>query len=56
MKFAKEAFQKALVDWYRSHKRPLPWRQSKDPYQIWISEVMLQQTRVETVIPYYERF
>ncbi|WP_124726520.1 A/G-specific adenine glycosylase [Staphylospora marina] len=50
------AIRKALVDWYRSNKRDLPWRRVTDPYKIWVSEVMLQQTRVETVIPYYERF
>ena len=46
----------ALGAWYGREKRILPWRQTKDPYRIWISEIMLQQTRVETVIPYYERF
>lgn len=45
-----------ILAWYDSHKRDLPWRRSKDPYRVWISEIMLQQTRVETVIPYYERF
>jgi A/G-specific adenine glycosylase len=45
-----------LTQWYQSHSRDLPWRASKDPYRIWISEVMLQQTRVETVIPYYARW
>jgi len=45
-----------LLDWYQENKRDLPWRRSKDPYSIWISEIMLQQTRVETVIPYYTRF
>lgn len=52
----KEAFRKALTGWFNSEKRDLPWRQTKDPYKIWVSEVMLQQTRVDTVIPYYERF
>lgn len=47
---------RALVDWYRRSARDLPWRRTVDPYAIWISEVMLQQTRVQTVIPYYERF
>ena len=46
----------ALLRWYRREKRDLPWRHTRDPYRIWISEAMLQQTRVETVIPYYERF
>lgn len=50
------AFRKALLDWYDKNKRDLPWRRSKDPYAIWVSEIMLQQTRVDTVIPYYERF
>ena len=45
-----------LLAWYRRHKRLLPWRETTDPYRIWISEIMLQQTRVDTVIPYYERF
>lgn len=45
-----------LLRWYRENKRDLPWRQTKDPYRIWVSEIMLQQTRVEAVKPYYERF
>jgi A/G-specific adenine glycosylase len=45
-----------LLAWYDAHKRDLPWRRTRDPYAIWVSEIMLQQTRVETVIPYYERF
>ncbi|MGB2894642.1 MAG: A/G-specific adenine glycosylase [Anaerolineales bacterium] len=45
-----------LLGWYREHGRDLPWRRSKDPYSIWISEIMLQQTRVDTVIPYYSRW
>ncbi len=40
-----------LLDWYREHRRDLPWRRTRDPYAIWISEAMLQQTRVETVVP-----
>jgi A/G-specific adenine glycosylase len=48
--------RRALLAWYDANRRDLPWRQSRDPYAIWISEAMLQQTRVETVIPYYERF
>ena len=51
----KEAAQRVTA-WYRSHGRDLPWRRTKDPYYIWISEIMLQQTQVETVKPYYERF
>jgi len=46
----------ALVDWYQANKRDLPWRQTRDPYRIWVSEIMLQQTRVAAVIPYYHRF
>lgn len=45
-----------LLDWYDEHARELPWRKTRDPYAIWVSEVMLQQTRVDTVIPYFERF
>ena len=55
----KQDFQKAgelLVRWYQKVKRDLPWRHTKEAYPIWISETMLQQTRVETVRPYYERF
>lgn len=46
----------ALLEWYRSHQRVLPWRGRSDAYAIWVAEVMLQQTRVETVIPYFERW
>src|SRR3989338_3238767 len=49
-------WQAALLRWYRKNRRDLPWRNTKDPYAIWLSEVMLQQTTVETVIPYYHRF
>ena len=45
-----------LLEWYQFNKRILPWRETKNPYYVWISEIMLQQTRIETVIPYYERF
>jgi len=45
-----------LINWFQQNKRDLPWRHTLDPYAIWISEIMLQQTRVETVISYYERF
>jgi len=45
-----------ILAWYARHQRDLPWRKTRDPYHIWISEVMLQQTQVETVIPYYSRF
>lgn len=49
-------FAKQLLRWYAKHARSFPWRDSRDPYTIWISEVMLQQTRAETVIPYFERW
>ena len=45
-----------LEPWFLAHHRDLSWRRTRDPYAIWISEAMLQQTRVETVIPYWERF
>lgn len=45
-----------LLRWYEAERRDLPWRRTRDPYAIWVSEIMLQQTRVDTVIPYYERF
>lgn len=45
-----------LVAWYRANKRPLPWRQDRQPYHVWISEIMLQQTRIEAVMSYYQRF
>jgi len=48
--------RRALLRWYDAHRRDLPWRRTRDPYAIWVSETMLQQTRVETVKPYYERF
>ncbi len=48
--------QTSLLAWYDEAHRDLPWRRTKDPYAVWLSEVMLQQTRVETVIPYFERF
>jgi A/G-specific adenine glycosylase len=50
------AIRSALLEWFRRHARPLPWRKSSDPYAVWVSEVMLQQTQVATVIPYYHRF
>jgi A/G-specific adenine glycosylase len=45
-----------ILDWYQKNARSLPWRDHPDPYAIWVSEIMLQQTRVETVIPYFERW
>ena len=50
------SFRQKLLAWYDENNRDLPWRRSKNPYHIWVSEIMLQQTRVDTVIPYYERF
>ena len=49
-------FGNDLLGWFRKYQRDLPWRLNKDPYRIWLSEIMLQQTRVAAVIPYYERF
>jgi A/G-specific adenine glycosylase len=49
-------FQRRLLDWYECHRRRLPWRETRDPYRIWLSEVMLQQTQVQTALPYYQRF
>ncbi len=49
-------FARDLLRWYGRRSRNLPWRKNRDPYRVWISEVMLQQTRIETVIPYYRRF
>ena len=49
-------FQKKLMAWYLANHRALPWRKTKDPYRIWVSEVMLQQTQVNTVLPYYREF
>ena len=49
-------FRRRLLEWYHHHRRELPWRVEHDPYKVWISEIMLQQTQVETVVPYYERF
>lgn len=50
------AFRRDLLTWYDQTKRDLPWRRTQDPYHIWISEIMLQQTQVNTVIPYFNRF
>lgn len=49
-------FTETLTDWYRENRRDLPWRADKDPYHVWVSEIMLQQTRVEAVRGYYTRF
>lgn len=52
----KEEVSRLLNNWYQQNARVLPWRGSSDPYAIWVSEIMLQQTRVETVIPYFQRW
>jgi A/G-specific adenine glycosylase len=51
-----KSFQDDLIGWFASEQRELPWRKDKDPYKVWVSEIMLQQTRVDTVIPYFKRF
>ncbi|WP_281890211.1 A/G-specific adenine glycosylase [Paenibacillus sp. YYML68] len=53
---AKRYFSTELLSWYRRHKRDLPWRRHRNAYYTWVSEIMLQQTRVDTVIPYFNRF
>jgi A/G-specific adenine glycosylase len=50
------AFQNNLINWFKAEQRDLPWRKDQDPYKVWVSEIMLQQTRVDTVIPYFNRF
>lgn len=52
----RRAFRKDLLSWFERVRRPMPWRETDDPYRIWVSEVMLQQTRVDQAWPYYERF
>ncbi|QOY36714.1 A/G-specific adenine glycosylase [Anaerobacillus isosaccharinicus] len=49
-------FQHDLLTWFKGNQRDLPWRQDQDPYKVWVSEIMLQQTRVDTVIPFFNRF
>ncbi|WP_313999810.1 A/G-specific adenine glycosylase [Xanthocytophaga flava] len=51
-----DTFASRLIEWYEYHKRDLPWRHTNDPYQIWLSEIILQQTRVKQGLPYYENF
>jgi A/G-specific adenine glycosylase len=51
-----DAFARRLLRWYDRHRRDLPWRRRPTPYRVWVAEVMLQQTQVETVLPYYRRF
>src|SRR5712672_2471873 len=50
------ALHRRLLAWYRARRRDLPWRTTRDPYHIWVSEVMLQQTQVATATPYYRAF
>ncbi|NDV41810.1 A/G-specific adenine glycosylase [Flagellimonas sediminis] len=50
------SFSHKILDWYSAHKRKLPWRETRDPYKIWLSEIILQQTRVAQGMPYYHRF
>jgi A/G-specific adenine glycosylase len=52
----KRNFRRRLLVWYRRHRRELPWRDSADPYRVWLSEIMLQQTQVATVVAYFHRF
>lgn len=54
--FPIQDFQEDLLGWFERKQRVLPWRENRDPYRVWVSEIMLQQTRVDTVIPYYNRF
>lgn len=51
-----QAFQESILSWYKLNARDLPWRKTSDPFYVWISEVMLQQTQVKTVLPYYDKF
>ncbi|MDQ0200692.1 A/G-specific adenine glycosylase [Neobacillus ginsengisoli] len=51
-----DGFQNDLISWFKAEQRNLPWRKDQDPYKVWVSEIMLQQTRVDTVIPYFNRF
>ncbi len=52
----RDEFQEDLISWFQREQRDLPWRKDQDPYKVWVSEIMLQQTRVDTVIPYFNRF
>ncbi|MBK6932730.1 MAG: A/G-specific adenine glycosylase [Saprospirales bacterium] len=53
---ARAYFQKNLLDWHAGHSRPMPWKGERDPYKVWLSEIILQQTRVEQGLPYFEKF
>src|SRR5271168_581419 len=52
----KQRFRRKLLSWYDKNRRDLPWREDRDPYRVWLSEIMLQQTRVAAVIEHYQRF
>ncbi len=52
----KQDLRRRVLAWFRANARDLPWRRTRDPYHVWISEIMLQQTQVVTVIPYFQRF
>ncbi len=52
----RQRFRRRLLAWYRRDARDLPWRGTRDPYHVWLSEIMLQQTQVATVVPYFQRF
>ncbi|UOQ92619.1 A/G-specific adenine glycosylase [Halobacillus shinanisalinarum] len=54
--FNQEPFKNQLINWFTKEQRTLPWRENQDPYRVWVSEIMLQQTRVDTVIPYFNHF
>ncbi|MFG6120718.1 A/G-specific adenine glycosylase [Thalassobacillus sp. B23F22_16] len=54
--FNRTEFQHDLINWFKQEQRALPWRDNQDPYRVWVSEIMLQQTKVDTVIPYFHRF
>lgn len=54
--FEEDKFQHDLITWFKIEQRKLPWRENQDPYRVWVSEIMLQQTRVDTVIPYFNNF
>ena len=52
----KNNFAKKLIEWYKINQRDLPWRKTNDPYKIWVSEIILQQTRIDQGTPYYLKF
>src|SRR5579859_5381612 len=52
----RQRFRRRLLNWYDRHKRDLPWRKDREPYRVWLSEIMLQQTRVAAVVDHYQRF